>query len=229
MLRHKLHRTFPVFFAYICFQILLSASCSRCIKWGTYSYTQYFWFYWACAAVNLVLGFMVIHEIFLDVFRPYHTLKDLGSVLFKWAALVMSAGGFRGRGIQPYRGSGADRAGGNHGHALRARGPGRADFVSHGFSRYLGVSWQQHSFGISLGLGFSAGVELGTLAFHVSGHASEVSVHVINLVAYNIAILIWFAMPCSRVRRERRKRAHWPRTAGNGVSPSSESGARLIL
>ena len=33
---------------------------------------------------------MIIYEIFLDVFRPYHTLKDLGSVLFKWAALVMS-------------------------------------------------------------------------------------------------------------------------------------------
>ena len=59
------------------------------------------------------------------------------------------------------------------------------------FSRYLGVSWKQHSFGLSLGLGLSAGVELGTLAFHVSGHASEISVHVINLVAYNLAILVW--------------------------------------
>ena len=36
-------------------------------------------------------------------------------------------------------------------------------------------------------------MELGTLAFHVSGHASEVSVHVINLVTYNVAILIWLA------------------------------------
>jgi len=37
----------------------------------------------------VVLGFKVIHEVFLDVFRPYHTLRDLGSVLFKWAGLVM--------------------------------------------------------------------------------------------------------------------------------------------
>jgi hypothetical protein len=59
------------------------------------------------------------------------------------------------------------------------------------FSRYLGVSWKQHSFGLSLGLGLSAGVELGTLAFHVSGHASDNSVHVLNLVAYNVAILLW--------------------------------------
>jgi len=60
------------------------------------------------------------------------------------------------------------------------------------FSRYLGVSWRQHSFGISTGLGLAAGVELGSLAFHVSGHASEVIVQVTNLVAYNLAIAIWF-------------------------------------
>jgi hypothetical protein len=53
------------------------------------------------------------------------------------------------------------------------------------------VSWKQHSFGLSLGLGLAAGVELGTLAFHVSGHASEVLVHMINLVAYNLSILVW--------------------------------------
>jgi len=66
------------------------------------------------------------------------------------------------------------------------------------FARYLGASWRQHSFGISLGLGLSAAVELGTLAFHVSGHASEVSVHVINLVAYNVAILIWLGYVLSK-------------------------------
>ena len=33
------------------------------------------------------------------------------------------------------------------------------------FSRYLGVSWKQQSFGLSLGLGLSAGVELGHSGF----------------------------------------------------------------
>ena len=45
--------------------------------------------YWSTTAVSVGLGFKIIHEIFLDIFRPYHTLKDLGSVLFKWAGLVM--------------------------------------------------------------------------------------------------------------------------------------------
>jgi hypothetical protein len=91
MLRRKLHKTFPIFFSYICFQILSFCVLFPLNTWGSYetTYEIYFYLYWACSAISLVLGFMIIHEIFLDVFRPYHTLKDLGSVMFKWAALVM--------------------------------------------------------------------------------------------------------------------------------------------
>ncbi len=191
MFRHKLHRLFPVFFAYICFQILAFCLLFPMNHWGTFNYTAYFWLYWSCSAINLVLGFMIIYEIFLDVFRPYHTLKDLGSVLFKWAALVMSLVGFVVAASSPL---------GDQGpivqsvitvtRCVRVAQVGLILFLLV-FSRYLGVSWKQPSFGISLGLGLSAGVELGTLAFHVSGHASEVLVNLTNLVAYNVAILVW--------------------------------------
>ena len=198
MLRYKLHRQFPVFFAYIGFQILAFCVLFPIFRWGIFGYTVYFWLYWACSAINLVLGFMVIYEIFLDVFRPYHTLKDLGSVLFKWAALVMSLVGFVVAASSPL---------GDQGpivqsvitvtRCVRVAQVGLILFLLV-FARYLGVSWRQHSFGLSLGLGLSAGVELGTLAFHVSGHASEVIVQVINLVAYNIAILVWLTYALSK-------------------------------
>jgi hypothetical protein len=134
---------------------------------------------------------MVIYEIFLDVFRPYYTLKDLGSVLFKWAALVMSLVAFVVAASSPTGDQGPIvQAVITVTRCVRVAQVGLILFLLV-FSRYLGVSWKQHSFGLSLGLGLSAGVELGTLAFHVSGHASEVLVHVINLVGYNISILIW--------------------------------------
>jgi hypothetical protein len=192
MLRCKLHRAFPVFFSYICFQIL--AFCflfPMSSQWVSASYTVFFWSYWACAAVNLVLGFMLIYEIFLDVFRPYYTLKDLGSVLFKWAALVMSLVAFVVAASSPTGDQGPIvEAVVTVTRCVRVAQLGLVLFLMV-FSRYLGVSWKQHSFGLSVGLGLSAGVELGTLAFHVSGHASDNSVHVINLVAYNVAILMW--------------------------------------
>ena len=61
------------------------------------------------------------------------------------------------------------------------------------FSRYLGVSWRQQSFGIALGLGGAAAVELGTLALYAGGPISQVTVHVFNLLAYNLAIVVWFS------------------------------------
>jgi hypothetical protein len=134
---------------------------------------------------------MVIYEIFLDVFRPYYTLKDLGSVLFKWAALVMSLVAFVVAASSPNGDQGPIvQAVITVTRCVRVAQVGLILFLLV-FSRYLGVSWKQHSFGLSLGLGLSAGVELGTLAFHVSGHASDNSVHVLNLVAYNVAILLW--------------------------------------
>jgi hypothetical protein len=192
MFRHKLHRVFPVFFAYICFQIFgFCVLFPMSSQWVSTSYQVYFWSYWACAAINLVLGFMVIYEIFLDVFRPYYTLKDLGTVLFKWAALVMSLVGFVVAASSPTGDQGpVVQAVITVTRCVRVAQVGLVLFLLV-FSRYLGVSWKQHSFGLSLGVGLSAGVELGTLAFLVSGHASDTSVHVINLVAYNISILLW--------------------------------------
>ncbi|PYX39664.1 MAG: hypothetical protein DMG75_00070 [Acidobacteria bacterium] len=75
MLWRKLHRKFPVFFSYIISQIVIF-----CVVFPVYrlgNYTWFFYVYWIGTAIGVVLGFKVIHEIFLDVFRPYHTLKDL--------------------------------------------------------------------------------------------------------------------------------------------------------
>src|SRR5579871_2609587 len=194
MLWRKQYRAFPVFFSYIAFQIVAFAVTFPLLTRGQSAYTAYvayFYAYWAITAISVFIGFGVIHEVFQDVFRPYHTLKDLGTVLFKWAALVMllvavvvtasSQGGPDSPLVQ------AVIIGQR---CVRVMQVGLILFLLV-FSRYLGVSWKQHSFGLSLGLGLSAGVELGTLAFHVSGHASDNAVHVINLVAYNVAILTW--------------------------------------
>jgi hypothetical protein len=87
MVWRKLHRSFPVFFSYILCEAAIFGIIFPVHQYC--SYALYFYCYWIGAAVSLALGFMVIHEVFLDVFRPYHTLKDLGNVLFRWAALVM--------------------------------------------------------------------------------------------------------------------------------------------
>src|SRR6202451_2200481 len=83
----RLHRTFPVFFACLVVQVS-----NFLILFPIYRFDSamhYYYAYWISAAISLAIGFKVIHEIFLDLLRPYPNLKDLGTLLFKWAALVM--------------------------------------------------------------------------------------------------------------------------------------------
>ena len=58
------------------------------------------------------------------------------------------------------------------------------------FSRYLGTSWRQKSFGIALGFGGFASVELSLVAMH-SVVANQTLSSFVNMVAYNLTILIW--------------------------------------
>ncbi len=173
MFYRKLHKIFPVFFAYIVSQILIFAVLFPMFQLGYAHY--YVCMYWTCTAISLAVGFKVIHEIFLDIFRPYHTLKDLGSVLFKWAALVMLlvAGVVAAASPAVEQGS-----------VIQA-------LVTVQRSNYLGVTWRQHSFGIALGFGSFAGVELALLALYSSNHVSETTISLVNMLAYNGAIVIW--------------------------------------
>src|SRR5579864_6667173 len=86
MLWRGLHRKFKFFFAYVVTQILTFAAIFPSY-WENPS--AYFYLYWVNQAISCLLGFAVIHEVFSDVFRSFHTLRDLGTVLFKWAGLVM--------------------------------------------------------------------------------------------------------------------------------------------
>jgi len=189
MFWRKLHRTFPVFFAYTVFQALAFCVLFPLYSWG--DYTIYFATYWSCQAVSLILGFKIIHEIFLDVFRPYHALKDLGSVLFKWAALVMLlvAGVVAsGNGI-PHQGPVVQAIVAVQ-RCVRVIQCGLILFLLV-FARYLGVSRRQHSFGIALGFGAFAAVELAVVALHASGQIGQLDVNMADTVAYDLSIVAW--------------------------------------
>jgi hypothetical protein len=189
MYRRKLHRAFPVFFTYVVAQIVTFAIEFPIFHAGNYA--RFFFAYWICAAINLGLGFKVIHEIFLDIFRPYHTLKDLGSVLFRWAGLVMllvavvvaaaSPNGDQDPLVQSVL---------TVQRCVRVIQCGLVLFLMV-FSKYLGVSRRQHSFGIVLGFGSFASVEMIMVALHASGHATPPLISLVNMMAYNAAILVW--------------------------------------
>ena len=191
MFKRKLHKTFPVFFAYIVFQVLNFLLLFPIYR--SQKIMPYFYAYWITAALSLAIGFKVIHEIFLDVFRPYHTLKDLGTVLFKWAALVMLLVAMVVTAAsQTSTDSPLTQAVIIGQRCVRVIQCGLILFLLV-FSKYLGVSWRQHSFGIALGLGGYATVDLVGLALFSGGQIHAHTVSIVNTTAYSIAILVWIA------------------------------------
>ena len=186
----KLHKQFPVFFSYVLLQIAIFAVTFP--LWRSGNYEWFFWAYWTGATANAILGFKVIHEIFLDVFRQYHSLKDLGTIVFRWAGTVMLM-------VSAVVAFSNSPKYGPIVHAITTL-QRSVRFVQFGlviflllFSRYLGVSRRQYSFGIALGFGVFASVELVALAFNSGGLLHAETVSLINMTSFNVTVLIWLA------------------------------------
>lgn len=188
MFRRKLHKEFPIFFAYLLAQVgVFTVQFSVC---RLATYRTYFLTYWLTTAITLVLDFKIIHEIFLDIFRPYHALKDLGTVLFKWAALIMvliSAVLIStnptwhdpvGKSIQVLQ------------RCIRVIQCGMVLFLL-AFCKYLNVSWRRQSFGIAWGFGLFAATCLVTNALYSGKHVSSGIADILNTSAFVVAICMW--------------------------------------
>jgi hypothetical protein len=191
--RRGLHKKFPVFFAYLIAHIAIFAAVFPLRG----NYNWYFWVYWLGAAISAVLGFKVIHEIFLDVFRPYHTLKDLGTVVFKWAGVVMLLVSVVVAFSNSLNRDPLVQAVVTLQGSVRLLQFGLILFLLL-FSRFLGVSRRQLSFGIALGFGFFASTELLLLALASGGFLHKEGFNLANLAVYNLSIVIWIGYSLAR-------------------------------
>src|SRR5436309_15845990 len=188
MLRRGLHRSFKFFFGYILIQLFTFAVLFPA-NW--HSYSAMFYLYWACDALSVAFGFAVIHEVFVDVFRPFHTLRDLGTVLFKWAGLVM----LLVAGVVSVSTSSSEIAAWVQAivtsqRCVRIIQVGMVLFLLF-FAHYLGVSRRQHSFGIALGFGAFSTIELGLICSWVGNHLSGVTISMVNMSVYNLTLFLW--------------------------------------
>ena len=192
MLRRGLVRQFKFFFGYIITQLAVFAVVFPAYCWRSYSAA--FYLYWACNAVSVAFGFLVIHEVFVDVFRLFHTLRDLGTVLFKWAGLVMllvagvvsvSSGSSE---ISPWM-----QAIITSQRCVRIIQVGMVLFLLF-FAHYVGINRRQLSFGIALGFGSFAMMELIVICSWVGKHLGNgPAISLLNMGAYNSSLLMWLS------------------------------------
>lgn len=190
MYRRRLYKDFPYFFNYVIFQVL-----SFLIEFPLRNWANYFYVYWTIQALSIVVSFAVLLEIFRDSFRPYEALRDLSLILFRWCALVvlLVAGMWA---ITSWRGNQID----NITNAIflvdrsvRMMQCGLVLFLLL-FSEYLGISRRNVLFGIAVGFGFFAAVNM--LVVTALSHNSMLSKHSLSRIsaaAYIVSMFIWLA------------------------------------
>src|SRR5690349_23318588 len=196
----KLWRTYPMFFAYLGSEIMLFFVLFLNQK----DYDAYFYLYWLGAGISAVLGFKVIHEVFTDVLRPFHALRDFSSMLVRWAGVlamliaVLAAIGGTGGGFSKVTAGllSLERS-------VRVMQCGLILFLLM-FSRYLGISRRHRSFGVALGFGIFAAVELAVFGLRVSGTLNSTTLSLASMTSYDITVLVWlgyFALPVKEQKR----------------------------
>ena len=215
MFRRALHRDYPFFFNYTVLQVVSVPALAIVYL---YSYKVYYYGYYVNLGLSILLSFAVLHEIFRDAFRPYEALRDLGAILFRWAGLVVFLVGVMWAVNAAYRPENgvvqdtfllAERS-------LRLMQCGLVFFLLL-FSEYLGIPHRSFLFGISLGFGFFAAVNM-LVVTGVSHHGilKHAALSQINSAAYLVTVVIWLGYtlaaspsPSKVTEMEEIRSKHW--------------------
>ena len=194
LLKRRLVREYPVFFAYVAFHLLRSVLfAAYLLHWQRrMSYADYFYAYWAAQAISVVLGFTVIYEVYCRIFQNYDALQRLGSVLFGGAAVVLLLVAVLAAASAP----GTDAPGMVRAVVLLERSVrvmqcGLLMFLFV-LLFYFGLPWRNHIFGIALGFGVFATVELAAIAVRSQiGAIADTGLSRVNSAAYACGVLTW--------------------------------------
>jgi hypothetical protein len=187
LLMKRAWRTYWVFSAYVFFSLFEAASLYVVAK-NTLAYRYVFW---VCEAIGILLSLAVVREVFTKLFSPHPALRKLATLIFRVAvvALLTLAGGVI------YAQSGDAKSYINAlllaEQATRIIEVGSIMFLFLSSSAF-GLHWRQNLFGIALGLGMVAAVELVTVSF--VGHVRLSVVPIFNLVrvlSFGASLLIW--------------------------------------
>ena len=191
MFRRGLHREYPFFFNYTILQVV-SVPVLAFLMYE--SYTVYYYAYWVNMGLSVLISFAVLQEIFKDAFKPYENLRDLSLILFRWCALVAMLVAVM---WAINTGRGADINGTVTDMMMLAERSVRLMqcglvFFLILFSSYLGLPHRSLLFGISLGFGFFAALNMLVATAVSHQHVlSSAALSRVNAVAYLIAVCIW--------------------------------------
>jgi hypothetical protein len=143
--------------------------------------------------ISHILRFALIYEIFSNVFRPYPSLEQIGSLILRWGGALLLIAGIAIMVYSP--GAGFERM--DVGLMFVGR---TVSLIQIGllvilflFSSYLGITWRNLVFGIALGLGLFSTVDLAVAALRVQSVPNSMSYFLDfgTMATYHICVVVW--------------------------------------
>jgi hypothetical protein len=202
MIRRKLFRLFPAFFAYTVYEVVQFVVLFTMNRMASVPVNQWFIADLVGITGSMVLRFLVVHEIFNNVFESYPALKAFGDVLFRWATVVLMIMAVTMVGYS----SGAELDRFTVVYTVLDRA---VSTVQCGLlvllvllARFLSFPWTSYAFAIALGLGFFASVDLGISAIKAQyGTNVGYMLDPLSMATYHCCVLFWVV---SLLRPERK-------------------------
>jgi hypothetical protein len=189
MVRRKLQLVFPRFFSYIVLQIVKSV-----ILFLIYRYDRegYFDAYWSGNAISVLLAVAVMDEILHSLLKQYGGIQSLTSIIFRWSCglllLLSILNAFWSQQSSVDKVVSAVLA---FDRSVRIMQCGLF-FLLMILCRFLRNCWRQHEFGIALGFGIFASIEL--MVVSILMHFGDAPIAIVSLVksaAYNGVTVLW--------------------------------------
>jgi hypothetical protein len=180
--------TFPLFTSYAMFNLAhtLVGSALRADP------KIYFYVYWIGEAVSIILGFLVLYEVFRSIFTQHSALRKVATLIFAIAIVVLASLAIF---ILIHAGP---RLTGNLGRSVVVLEEATRTIevglliVLFLCAGAFGLHWRQSVFGIALGLGIFVSVEL--IAVTMRSQASPAlhnAFSVIRGFAYMTSLIVW--------------------------------------
>jgi hypothetical protein len=188
ILTKRLWDKFPVFSGYTLFVFATSVGLYAVRGFGF----LYFYGYWWCEAIGLLLGIGVILEIFLKLLHPYVALRRTAMLVLSLAVVGLVLLSL----VVAYAQPSADQSGfmtailvGEEATRILEVGLLMYLFV---FSTAFGLHWRQQAFGITVGLGLFVSVELIGVTTRVHlGFGAAQTFALLRIMGFDLSLLIW--------------------------------------
>ena len=151
----------------------------------------YFYTYWICEVIAIVLGLFVVREIFMNLFAPHRALRKLATLCFRVAVVMLVIMGCVVIYVQSPGAQGITKTILIGEEATRVVEVGLIMFLFLASSAF-GLHWRQNVFGIALGLGIFTAVELVALAMRLHfGSGTLPAFSIARILAFELSLLVW--------------------------------------